>query len=115
MYSLSEIYSHPAVKRFGHAYRRALRDREIQDYASLIDLENAETPEALAEALRRFLRRNYKAAMERNWFWPGDQHLEEVMRLAEHSVALVRAAIESYALLWEPPSGEQRPETSREG
>jgi hypothetical protein len=99
---LSEVYSHPAVKRFGQAYRRALRDPSTQDYASLIDLENAETEERLAEALRRFLRRNHKAAQDKNWFWPGDQQLEEVMALAEGSVAMVRAAIESYALLWEP-------------
>lgn len=102
MSRLSEVYSHPAIKRFGQAYRRALRDRSTQDYASLIDLENAETPERLAEAIRRFLRRNHKAAEEKNWFWPGDQQLEQVMALAEENVALVRAAIESYALLWEP-------------
>lgn len=105
MSRLSEVYSHPAVKHFGQAYRRALRD--TQDYASLIDLENAETEERLAEALRRFLRRNHKAALDKNWFWPGDQQLEEVMALAEGNVALVRAAIESYALLWEPTSGRQ--------
>lgn len=102
MSRLSEVYSHPAIKRFGQAYRRALRDPSIQDYASLIDLENAETEQRLAEALRRFLRRNHKAALDKNWFWPGDQQLEEVMALAEENVALVRAAIESYALLWEP-------------
>jgi len=99
---LSEIYSNASVRRFGQAYRRALRDPSTQDYASLIDLENAETEERLAEALRRFLRRNHKVAQDKNWFWPGDQHLEEVMALAEGNVALVRAAIESYALLWEP-------------
>lgn len=102
MSRLSEVYAHPAIKRFGQAYRRALRDPSTQDYASLIDLENAETGERLAEALRRFLRRNHRAAQDKNWFWPGDQHLEEVMALAEENVALVRAAIESYALLWEP-------------
>lgn len=109
MSRLSEVYSHPAVKRFGQAYRRALRDQ--QDYASLIDLENAETEERLAEALRRFLRRNHKAAQEKNWFWPGDQQLEEVMKLAEENVALLRAAIESYALLWEPTA---QPATAKE-
>lgn len=102
MSRLSEVYSNEAVKRFGQAYRRALRDPSVQDYASLIDLENAETEERLAEALRRFLRRNHKAALDKNWFWPGDQQLEEVMALAQENVALVRAAIESYALLWEP-------------
>lgn len=104
MSRLSEVYSHPAVKRFGQAFRRALRDRDIQDYASLIDLENAENEERLADALRRFLRRNHKAAQDRNWFWPADQDLEQVMALAEGRVRLVRAAIESYALLWEPSS-----------
>ncbi|HZP27028.1 MAG TPA: hypothetical protein VFB90_08285 [Dehalococcoidia bacterium] len=104
MSRLSEVYGHPAVKRFGQAYRRALRDPSTQDYASLIDLENAETEERLAEAVRRFLRRNHKTAQDKNWFWPGDQQLEEVMKLAEENVVLVRAAIESYALLWEPRS-----------
>lgn len=107
MSRLGEIYENPAVKAFGRAYRRAIRDPRIQDYASLIDLENAETPEQLAEALRRFLRRNHKAAMDEkeDWYWPGEAHLEEVMRLAgadARSVRLVRAAIESYALTWEP-------------
>jgi hypothetical protein len=102
---LGDVYENPAVKAFGRAYRRAIRDPKIQDYASLIDLENAETPDQLAEALRRFLRRNHKAAMdaEEGWFWPGEAHLAEVMRLAgtdERSVRLVRAAIESYALVW---------------
>ena len=109
MSHLRNVYSHSAVKAFGRAYRRALRDS--QDYASLIDLENAESHEDLAEALRRFLRRNHKMAMppdtQRSWFWPGDQHLEELMDLAEDNVALVRAAIESYALLWEPTSDKK--------
>jgi hypothetical protein len=102
------VYSNEAVKRFGRAYRKALRDS--QDYASLIDLENAETGERLAEALRRFLRRNHKAAQEKHWFWPADEHLEDVMALAEENVALVRAAIESYALLWEPSQQESSQE-----
>ncbi|HHY34169.1 MAG TPA: hypothetical protein GX510_00810 [Firmicutes bacterium] len=74
----------------------------MQDYASLIELENAETPEKLAEALRRFLRRNHRVALEQNWYWPADEHLEEVIRLGQDHAVMVRAAIESYALLWEP-------------
>uniref|UniRef100_A0A7C3AMW9 Uncharacterized protein n=1 Tax=Thermorudis sp. TaxID=1969470 RepID=A0A7C3AMW9_9BACT len=107
---LTDVYGNPSIKRFGQAYRRALRNPAVQDYASLIDLENAETPEALAEALRRFLRRNHRAAIDNDWIdwiWPGDHDLEAVMALAQASVPLVRAAIESYALLWEPDRRKQ--------
>ncbi len=110
---LTDVYGNPSIKRFGQAYRRALRDPAVQDYASLIDLENAETPEALAEALRRFLRRNHRPAIDNNWIWPGDHDLEAVMALAQASVPLVRAAIESYALLWEPDRRKQ-PQSGKE-
>ena len=106
MSQLAEIYSHKAVREFGQALRRALRTQAVQDFASLIDLENAETEEAFAEAIRKFLRRNFRHAEEQGWFWPGSESLEELMRLANNNgVPLVRAALISHALTWEPQEG----------
>jgi hypothetical protein len=48
------VYSDSAVKDFGEALRKALRIEDIQDYASLIELENSEKPADFAEALKKF-------------------------------------------------------------
>lgn len=90
---LAEVYSTPAVKAFGKALRAALSFEE--DYASLMDFENAETPEAFAEAVRRFLRRNHKSAVR-----PAAADLEQLMALARtpQDVRVLRAAIISYGL-----------------
>jgi len=99
---LAEVYSHKAVREFGQALRRALRTEQVQDFASLIDLENAEKQEAFAEAVRKFLRRNFRHAEERGWFWPGSESLEELMSLVDaYGVPVVRAALISHALTWE--------------
>ncbi len=52
---LEQYYSNPHIKAFGRSLRFAMwRD---EDYASLIELEEADTPEKLAKALMNFLRR----------------------------------------------------------
>ncbi len=91
--TLAHVYTEPAVKAFGKALRAALTFDE--DYASLMDFENAETPEAFAEAVRRFLRRNHKSGVR-----PSASDLEELMQLARDpkDVRVLRAAIISYGL-----------------
>lgn len=91
--TLPAAYGDPAVQAFGKALRAALTFED--DYASLMDFENAETPEAFAEAVKRFLRRNYKSALK-----PSASDLERLMTMARspHEVRLLRAAIISYGL-----------------
>ncbi|MGC8793657.1 MAG: hypothetical protein ACP5U2_09740 [Bryobacteraceae bacterium] len=92
--TLPAAYGDPAVQAFGKALRAALSFEE--DYASLMDFENAETPEAFAEAIKRFLRRNYKSGVK-----PSASELERVMAMARtaQDVRLLRAAIVSYGLV----------------
>jgi hypothetical protein len=105
--SLAEIYDHPAVRAFGSALRAALREPDIQDYASLIDLENVEREEDFAEAVRKFLRRNHRRL---DWL-PDDEKLVQLMRLVdEKGVPQVRAALVSHALVFYP-----RKEEGKEG
>lgn len=95
--ALPTAYADPAVQSFGKALRVALTFD--QDYASLMDFENAETPEAFSEAVKKFLRRNYKSASK-----PSSADLEHLMSLAktQHDVWILRAAIISYGLArWE--------------
>lgn len=94
---LETVFCNNAVREFGSALRRALREND--DYASLMDLEFAETPDAFAEALRRFLRRFEAFARRAHRRRPSESSLEELVRLAdEHGVRLVRAALVSHAL-----------------
>ncbi len=98
--SLAIVYSDNAVKDFGGTLRRALRMDEIQDYASLIELENAEKEEDFADAVRKFLRRYESHARRLHLRRPTDDSLERLMRLVgEHGVRLVRAALISHALV----------------
>lgn len=98
--SLSMLYSDEAVKDFGSALRKALRMEEIQDYASLIELENAEKEEDFADALRKFLRRYESHARHLHLKRPTEESLEKLMKLvSDHGVRLVRAALISHALV----------------
>lgn len=95
--TLPVAYADPAVQAFGKALRAALTFE--QDYASLMDFENAETAEALSEAVKKFLRRNYKSGHK-----PSPAELERLMALAqtERDVRILRAAIISFGLTrWE--------------
>ncbi len=99
-HSLSVLYSDEAVKDFGSALRKALRIEEIQDYASLIEIENAEKEEDFADALRKFLRRFDSHARRRHLRRPTDESLERLMKLVgDHGVRPVRAALISHALV----------------
>ena len=95
--SLSNVFSHDAVREFGAILRRALREND--DYASLMDLEYAETPQDFAEALRRLLRRYEAFARRQKRRRPSEAALEELVRLVDtHGVRVVRAAVVSHAL-----------------
>ncbi|MCX7973806.1 MAG: hypothetical protein N3B16_04815 [Candidatus Aminicenantes bacterium] len=97
---LSQIYSDEAIKDFGDALRKALRLEDIQDYASLIEIENAERPEDFAEAIKNFLRRYESHARRKNLKRPGQESLEKIMSLVgQHGVRVVRAALISHALV----------------
>jgi len=93
--SLYDVYSNEAVRDFGKCYRNALIQKD--DYASLTELENVEAKEDFAEAIKKFLRRNFS---KEGWK-PRESSLEEVMKLVDSSgVRIVRAAIISHALTW---------------
>lgn len=97
---LSLIYSDEAIKDFGDALRKALRLEDIQDYASLIEIENAEKPEDFAEAIKNFLRRYESHARRRGLKRPGQESLEKIMSIVDqHGVRVVRAALISHALV----------------
>jgi ABC-type transporter Mla subunit MlaD len=94
---LEAVFSDPAIREFGSALRRVLREND--DYASLMDFEFAETPEAFADALRRFLRRYETFARRVHRRRPSETALENIARLADtYGVRLVRAALISHAL-----------------
>jgi len=98
--SLAILYSDEAVKDFGSTLRRALRMEEIQDYASLIELENAEKDEDFAEAIKKFLRRYESHASRLHLRRPTEESLEKLMKLvSDYGVRLVRAALISHALV----------------
>lgn len=106
---LSQVFSHPAVREFGATLRRALRIGE--DYASVLDFEFAETPEAFAEALKRFLRRFEGLARRKKLRRPAQESLEEIVRLVDqHGVKVVRAALISHALVRGEQDVEEGPE-----
>lgn len=98
--SLAILYSDEAIKDFGSTLRKALRMEEIQDYASLIELENAEKYEDFAEAIRKFLRRYESHASRLHLRRPKEESLEKLMKLvSDYGVRLVRAALISHALV----------------
>ncbi|MEO0294269.1 MAG: hypothetical protein ABIN61_08650 [candidate division WOR-3 bacterium] len=98
--SLAMLYSDEAIKDFGSTLRKALRMEEIQDYASLIELENAEKEEDFADALRKFLRRYETHARRMHLKRPTEENLEKLMKLvSDYGVRLVRAALISHALV----------------
>lgn len=97
---LSLVYSDAALKDFGDALRKALRIEDIQDYASLIELENAEKPDDFAEAIKKFLRRYESHARRKELKRPKEESLEKIMSLVDqYGVRLVRAALISHALV----------------
>jgi hypothetical protein len=104
--TLPVVYADPAVQAFGKALRAALSFE--QDYASLMDFENAETPEAFGEATKKLLRRNHN---KEKWPKPTASELERLMALAktDHEVRILRAAIISYGLArWDKKAEENK-------
>jgi len=110
---LSEVYQNQAVKEFGEALGKAIGKE--QDYASLTDLEFAQTKTDFADALHRFLRRFHTMASKKEnmWFCPSDSRVEELIQLVDEiaktisgddnvryreAIRLVRAALLSRAL-----------------
>jgi hypothetical protein len=110
---LSEVYQNESVKEFGEALGKAIGKE--QDYASLTDLEFAQTKTDFADALHRFLRRFHTMASKREnlWYCPSDSRVEELMQLVDRvaetvpgddsvryreAIRLVRAALISRAL-----------------
>lgn len=91
--TLPAAYADPAVQAFGKALRVALTFG--QDYASLMDFENAESADAFSEAVKKFLRRNYRSRSK-----PAGGDVERLMSLARtnQEVRILRAAIISYGL-----------------
>lgn len=111
---LSNVYQNQAVKEFGEALGKAIGKE--QDYASLTDLEFAQTKTDFADALHRFLRRFHTMASKKEnlWYCPPPSRVEELMRLVDcvalamphgdenaryrEAIRLVRAAVLSHAL-----------------
>lgn len=108
---LSDIYQNPAVKELGEALGKAIGKE--QDYASLTDLEFAQTKTDFADAIHRFLRRFHTMASkkENRWYCPPSHRIESLMQLVDkiadsddnakyrEAIRLVRAALLSYALI----------------
>ena len=111
---LSDIYQNQAVKEYGEALGKAIGKE--QDYASLTDLEFAQTKVDFADALHRFLRRFHTLASKKEnlWYCPSDSRVDELMKLVDdvasnlpysddsakyrEAIRLVRAAVLSRAL-----------------
>jgi hypothetical protein len=110
---LSEVYQNESVKEFGEVLGKAIGKE--QDYASLTDLEFAQTKTDFADALHRFLRRFHTMASKKEnlWYCPSDSRIEELMQLVDRvaetvlgddnvryreAIRLVRAALISRAL-----------------
>lgn len=137
---LSELFGEQCIKSFGKCLRYAIwRD---EDYGSLIELENAETPSQFLEAVRKFLRRyrsgafqsedlrDQAARLRQAGRWddyksfsrqhelgprPTEGELERLMQLAndERWVRRVKSAILSYGLVKRDPFQELN-ETGKE-
>lgn len=97
--SLSELFKNNAVEDFGDAFRKAIRIKEIQDYASLVELEYVESKEGFAEVMKKFLRRYHTYAKKWRLRVPSEDSLDNVMELVDKfGVKIVRAALISHAL-----------------
>ncbi len=132
MSSVADVFNRPGVKAFGKAIRTRLRptrkigDRWVPekdlDYATLAELENAQTPEQLAEVLKSFLRRfrayANKARSEHREYTPQPPTEPELLDLIsipyefdnpDRGTAVVRAALIAHALVrteWTPDDEE---------
>lgn len=97
---LGEVFKNEAVEDFGSALRRAVRMEDIQDYASLVELEYVETKEDFVEMIKRFLRRYHTPAKKLHLTIPKEESLDTIMQLVdEYGVKIVRAALISHALV----------------
>jgi hypothetical protein len=113
---LAQLFSDPAIRELGSALRTALRHKHSQDYASLIELENAESVPQFADALTNFLRRfdSFQRRRKKDWR-PATANYERVMSLAaepsKEAVRLVKAALISHALTYTPSTKDKEEET----
>jgi len=110
MSSMYDLFSNPSIESFGKALRFAIGKREYsggEDYASLINIENAYNIPQFVDALRTFLRRydSYARRYEREHlgrvaFKPNEKDLDELIRLSEqYGVANVSAALVAHAIV----------------
>ncbi|HIE44330.1 MAG TPA: hypothetical protein EYP78_06010 [Candidatus Omnitrophica bacterium] len=107
---LEEVFKNEAVEDFGSALRRAVRMEDIQDYASLVELEYVETKEDFAEVIKKFLRRYHTHAKKFHLKIPKEESLDGIMQLIDElGVKLVRAALISHALV-KSSKEEEKPE-----
>ncbi|MDI6902645.1 MAG: hypothetical protein QMC77_02770 [Methanocellales archaeon] len=108
---LEEIFKNEAIEDFGDALRKAIRMEDIQDYASLVELEYVESKEGFAETIKKFLRRYHTHAKKLHLRIPKEESLNSIMGLVDkYGVKLVRAALISHALVKssrEEESGER--------
>lgn len=106
--NLSEIFMNSAIKDFGSALRKAVRDKRNQDYASLVELEYVETPDEFVEVIKKFLRRFDSYARRYNIKRPEEKSLEGLMDLVDkYGVRVVRAALIAHALVKSPKPEEE--------
>lgn len=111
--SLHSVYAHQAVREFGGCLRRALQEKT--DYASLIELENAESAEDFFKALKDFLRRYDGYVRKHNWWRPSDTSLTELAELVnEYNTQVVRTALISHALVWGKSDSDKKEESDEQ-
>jgi len=97
--NLGELYEEEAIREFGAALRRALRTESVKDFASLTEIDRANSKNDLAEAIKTFLRRYESAASKRHWTRPEVKHLEQLMKFTDkYDLDVVKAALISHAL-----------------
>ncbi len=107
---LEEIFKNKAIEDFGDAIRRAIRIKESQDYASLVELEYVESKEEFAEVIKKFLRRYHTHAKKLHLPVPKEESLDNIMELVDrYGVKLVRASLISHALV-KSKEGESKEE-----
>jgi len=95
--NLFQILSNAAIDDFATALRKALREND--DYASLIELEYAETKAQFLETLKKFLRRYEAYAKKFGRIRPEDASLIELGKLIEqYGPKPIRAALIALAL-----------------
>ncbi len=87
---LYNLYKNNVIKEFGDALRNAIKG---EDYSSLTEIDYAETPEDLAEAIKKLLRRHIEE------YVPSEESITEIWGLVEkYGVKAVKTAIISHAL-----------------